>query len=120
MLPRRGRRARRQAQAAVRVNDVDREDEVREEVRAAGRERLREEQPVIGRRSAGPPTARPRGFGASGARAGRSSRLRIEAVNAPETTKLTASTRIAYGAVTSPIRPPAAPGPATCAAETVS
>ena len=46
-------------------------------------------------------------------------RARIQAVKAPETTKLAASTRTAYGAVASAIRPPAAPGPASCAPEDV-
>ena len=40
-------------------------------------------------------------------------------MNPPETTKLHASTRTAYGAVTSAISPPETPGPAIAAPETV-
>src|SRR3954451_4889958 len=59
-----------------------------------------------------------RGFEAS--YVGGSSRCRIEIMNRLETTKLTASATIAYGAVIAAIRTPERFGPPTCAIATAS
>ncbi len=60
------------------------------------------------------------GRGSSASWRGRVSRCFIRSMNTVETTKLAASTTIAYGAVIAAMRPPVMLGPPTCATETVS
>ena len=59
------------------------------------------------------------GFGCPSTCFGTFSAARIGSMNAVEMRKLAASSAIAYGAVRTPIRTPARPGPPICAAETV-
>ena len=53
-------------------------------------------------------------------RSATSSRFLIAALNQPDATKVNASTKTAYGAVSTWISPPPIAGPAPCAAETVT
>ena len=102
---------RREVELADGVDEEDRPHDLAEEVRGR-RARWRTAASSGGSRgSEGPPRARGRGA-ASGCRSGRSSFVRMRARNPAEPRKLTASTRIANGAVIAPTRTPARPGPA--------